>query len=37
MVQMGLGSLPHKDMMHAIELMGKEVAPLVRAAIGGSK
>jgi probable LLM family oxidoreductase len=37
MVQMGLGSLPHKDMMNAIELMGREVAPLVRSAIGGSK
>ena len=35
LVQMGLGSLPHKDMLRAIELMGKEVAPLVRAAIGG--
>ena len=37
LVQMGLGSLPHKDMMRAIELMGREVAPLVRAAIGGAK
>jgi probable LLM family oxidoreductase len=35
LVQMGLGSLPHKDMLRAIELMGKEVVPLVRAAIGG--
>jgi probable LLM family oxidoreductase len=35
LVQMGLGSLPHKHMLRAIELMGKEVAPLVRAAIGG--
>jgi alkanesulfonate monooxygenase SsuD/methylene tetrahydromethanopterin reductase-like flavin-dependent oxidoreductase (luciferase family) len=35
LVQMGLGSLPHKDMLRAIELMGKEVAPLVRAASGG--
>jgi len=35
LVQMGLGSLPHKDMLRAIELMGKEVAPLVRAAVGG--
>ena len=34
LVQMGLGSLPHKDMLRAIELMGKEVAPLVRDAIG---
>ena len=37
LVQMGLGSLPHKDMMRAVELMGKEVAPLVRAAIRGVK
>ena len=35
LVQMGLGSLPHKDMLRTIELMGKEVAPLVRAAVGG--
>jgi probable LLM family oxidoreductase len=35
LVQMGLGSLPHRDMLRAIELMGKEVAPLVRAAVGG--
>ena len=34
LVQMGLGSLPHKDMLRAIELMGKEVAPLVRKAVG---
>ena len=37
LVQMGLGSLPHKDMMRAIELMGRHVAPLVRAAVGGTK
>jgi probable LLM family oxidoreductase len=34
LVQMGLGSLPHKDMLRAIEFMGKDVAPLVRAAVG---
>lgn len=34
LVQMGLGSLPHKDMLRAIDLMGKEVAPMVRKAIG---
>ena len=34
LVQMGLGSLPHRDMLRAIELMGKEVAPLVRKAVG---
>ncbi len=34
LVQMGLGSLPHRDMLRAIELMGKEVEPLVRAAVG---
>ena len=34
LVQMGLGSLPHKDMLRAIELMGKEVAPMVRKAVG---
>jgi probable LLM family oxidoreductase len=35
LVQMALGSLPHKDLMRAIELMGKEVAPRVRDAVGG--
>ena len=35
LVQMGLGSLPHRDMLRAIELMGKEVAPLVRSTVGG--
>lgn len=34
LVQMGLGSLRHRDMLRAIELMGKEVAPLVRKAVG---
>ena len=34
LVQMGLGSLPHKDMLRAIDLIGKEVAPMVRKAIG---
>ncbi len=35
LVQMGLGSLPHKDMLRAIELVGREVAPRVREAVGG--
>ena len=34
LVQMGLGSLPHRNMLRAIDLMGKEVAPMVRKAIG---
>ncbi len=34
LVQMGLGSLSHKDMLRAIELMGREVAPRVRDAVG---
>ena len=33
-LQMGLGSLPHRDMMKAIELFGTKVAPAVRAATG---
>ena len=37
LVQMGLGSLPHRDMLRAIELMGKEVAPLVRKAVGAKR
>lgn len=33
-LQMSVGSLPHKDLMHAIELYGTVVAPAVRKAIG---
>ena len=35
-LQMSVGSLPHKDLMHAIELYGTVVAPAVRKAIGSA-
>jgi len=34
MVQFSVGTLPHKQMMHAIELFGNVVAPAVRKALG---
>ncbi|MBA3853456.1 MAG: LLM class flavin-dependent oxidoreductase, partial [Gemmatimonas sp.] len=33
-LQMSVGSLPHKDLMRAIELYGSVVAPAVRKAVG---
>lgn len=33
MLHVPVGSMPHKDVMHAIELLGKEVAPMVRKEI----
>lgn len=33
LLQMGLGSLPHDRMLAAIELLGNQVVPMVRAAI----
>jgi probable LLM family oxidoreductase len=33
LLQMSVGTLPHKDVMRAIELLGTEVAPKVRAAL----
>lgn len=33
MLHVPLGSMPHKDVMKAIELLGKEVAPMVREEI----
>ena len=30
---MSVGTLPHADVMRAIELLGTEVAPAVRAAL----
>jgi hypothetical protein len=27
---MGVSTLPHKQMLHAIEILGTQVAPLVR-------
>ncbi len=34
LVQFSVGTLPHKQMMHAIELFGNVVAPAVREALG---
>ena len=33
MVQFSVGTLPHKQMMHAIELFGNVVAPAVKKAL----
>jgi probable LLM family oxidoreductase len=32
MIQMAIGTMPHADVLRAIELMGTQVAPIVRAA-----
>ncbi len=34
MVQFSVGTLPHADLMHAIDLYGTQVAPAVRKALG---
>lgn len=34
MVQFSMGTLPHAKMLHSIELLGAEVAPAVRKALG---
>jgi hypothetical protein len=33
LAQMSVGDLPHRDVMRAIELLGTEVAPAVRAEV----
>jgi hypothetical protein len=35
--QMSVAALPHAKLMHAIELLGTRVAPLVRAALASEK
>ena len=35
LIQLGLGTIPHAKMMHAIELLGTKVAPMVRKEISG--
>jgi len=37
LAQIGVGTLPHKQVMHAIELLGSVVAPAVRKAIAGRR
>jgi probable LLM family oxidoreductase len=34
LIQMAIGNVPHESQLHAIELLGKEVVPRVRAALG---
>jgi probable LLM family oxidoreductase len=34
LIQMAIGTVPHKQQLRAIELMGTKVAPLVRKAVG---
>ena len=33
LIQLGIGTVPHREVMRAIELLGTEVAPLVRAEV----
>jgi len=36
LIQLTVGPMPHADVMHAIELLGTEVAPVVRREIAGA-
>ena len=36
MVQFTIGGIPHEGILRSIELLGREVAPAVRAALGTS-
>jgi hypothetical protein len=33
LIQLTVGSLPHEQVLHAIRLLGEEVAPIVRAEV----
>lgn len=37
LIQMGFGGMPQKDVLNAIELLGTEVAPVVRREVGARK
>ncbi|HEX4518149.1 MAG TPA: LLM class flavin-dependent oxidoreductase [Gaiellaceae bacterium] len=37
LLQLSVGTMPHRDLLHAIELFGTEVAPAVRSALGTGK
>ncbi|MDX1524164.1 MAG: hypothetical protein R3264_21215 [Anaerolineae bacterium] len=37
LLMMGMGTMPHKQVMHGIELFGTKVAPVVRAEIARRK
>jgi len=34
LIQMSVGTMPHEKVLHAIELFGTKIAPIVRAEIG---
>ena len=34
LLQLTIGSIPHEQVLHAIELLGTQVAPRVRAEVG---
>ena len=36
LIQLTVGPMPHADVMRAIELLGTEVAPVVRREVGAS-
>jgi len=36
LIQFSVGALPHRDLMHSIELFGTKVAPAVRKALGAA-
>lgn len=36
LIQLAVGTMPHDQVMHAIELLGSEVAPAVHAALGST-
>ncbi|WP_158581568.1 hypothetical protein [Actinomadura spongiicola] len=37
LIQIGFGGMPRKDVLEAIELLGTEVAPVVRREVGSRK
>jgi hypothetical protein len=37
MIQMGFGNVPQKDMLRAIEILGTEIAPVVRKEVASLK
>jgi hypothetical protein len=37
MIQLGFGNVPQKEMMKSIELLGSEVAPVVRKEIASMR
>ena len=37
LLQLSVGTMPHRDLLRAIELFGTEVAPAVRSALGAGR